>query len=53
VIAQSGWFAGRSRQFGIIKDTTTARTWTIGGSTQGYTVSYSSATAGDSVALLY
>jgi hypothetical protein len=53
VISQSGWFAGRSRQFGIIKDTTTARTWTIGGSTQGFTVAYSAATAGDAVALLY
>jgi hypothetical protein len=50
---QSGWFAGRSRNFGVIKDTTTARTWTIGGVTQGYTLAYSSATAGDAVALLY
>jgi len=53
VVLQSGWFAGRSRQFGIVKDTTTARTWTIGAVTQGYTVAYSAATAGDAVALLY
>jgi hypothetical protein len=53
VFLQSGWFAGRSRNFGIIKDTTTARTWTIGAVTQGYTLAYSSATAGDAVALLY
>lgn len=50
---QSGWFAGRSRNFGVIKNTTTARTWTIGGVTQGYTVAFSSATAGNAVALLY
>ena len=49
----TGWFAGQSRQFGAVKDTLTARTWTNGGTTVGYTIGYSANTAGDTAALLY
>lgn len=50
--AATGWYAGRSRQWGIVKDVLTAQTWTAGAVTVGYTVAYSEATAGDAVALL-
>lgn len=53
VYMASGGFAGQSRNFGIIKDTTTARTWTDGALTRGYTLAYSASTAGDAVALMY
>ena len=53
LVMTSGAFAGRSREWGVIKDTTTARTWTASSATRGYTVAYSAGTAGDSIALLY
>lgn len=49
----AGWYAGRSRQWGVIKDVLTAQTWTVGAVTQGYTVGYAEAGPGDAVALLY